>query len=136
MPVKLEHIHQPADADWTDLNKIQQETAPHGLSQSQSDLEHWLSDNHWVMAGRFNDRIIGALLATKNNDGEVILSEAGVRAVTQRRGVMHQMIHFIQRWANEENARLVVNNCPEELSQALVRRGFEPDSGHLIYNPS
>lgn len=136
MPVKLEHIHQPSEADWTDLSKIQQETSPDGLNKDQAALSQWLDNNHWVIAGRFNDRLIGALLAEKTSPDTVLLSAAGVRAVTQRRGVMHQMIHFIQRWADSEGLQLAIEpNCPEALQQALIRRGFESFEDKTLYNP-
>ncbi len=136
MPVKLEHIHQPSEADWTDLSKIQQETSPDGLSKDHDALNQWLDNDHWVIAGRFNDRLIGALLAEKINATTVELSAAGVRAVTQRRGVMHQMIHFIQRWADSEGIQLIIApNCPVALQQALLRRGFESFEDKTLYNP-
>lgn len=136
MPVKLEHIHQPSEADWADLNKIQQETTPLGLSQDREQLAPWLDDTHWIIAGRFNDRLIGAVLAQKNPDGSVELTAAGVRTVTQRRGVMHQMMHFIQRWADQENLQLcLTNDCPQAIQDALVRRQFERFADKIIYNP-
>ncbi len=100
MPVKLEHLTAPTDADWNDLNKIHQDTAISGLTLSETDMKGWLTADRWIVAGRFNDRVVGAFLAERNQN-EVRLSQAGVRSITQRRGVMHQMIHFIQRWADQ-----------------------------------
>lgn len=132
MPVKLEHIHTPTAADWQDLEKIHQDTGATGFAADRSALEQWLADGGWIIAGRFNDRLIGALLAQETRGG-VTLSQAGVRSVTQRRGVMHQMLHFIQRWAQEEDKRLVVRDCPENLQPALQHRGFMAADGELQY---
>ena len=78
MPVKLEHLTSPTEADWQDLNKIITETAPLGLNPSADDtvveLSQWLSNDRWVIGARFNDRIIGALLAERSDSSAVILS--------------------------------------------------------------
>ena len=132
MPVKLEHLHTPTTVDWQDLEKIHQDTASNGFRLTQEQLHSWLEDGGWIIAGRFNDRLIGALLARETPAG-VELSQAGVRSVTQRRGVMHQMLHFIQRWAQEEGKRLLVRDCPENLRPALQHRGFMAADGELQY---
>ncbi|MEQ3691976.1 MAG: acetyl-CoA sensor PanZ family protein [Alcanivorax sp.] len=132
MPVKLEHLTQPNDADWVDLEKIQNETAPYGLA-SASDLKNWPDDSHWFIGGRFNDRIIGALLAEKSGNA-ITLSAAGVRQITQRRGVMHQMLHFIQKWAVESGFSLAVKVSDDSLRASLLKRGFTTEGELLRYN--
>lgn len=134
MPVKLEHIHQPTDDDLNDFRKIQSDTVNLGLN-SETDIENWINDSRWVIAGRFNDRIVGALLAEKQSDNRLILTAPGVRSITQRRGVMHQMIHFLQRWSDENTLQLMAykENC--ELSQALIKRDFVDNGDFLVYSP-
>ncbi len=138
MPVKLEHLTTPADADWLDLEKIIAETAPTGLNPGAAaagtDLRQWLSDDRWIMGARFNDRIIGAVLAERQGS-VVTLSAAGVRKITQRRGVMHQLLHFIQRWAGEQNLTLQVNMNDCGLRAPLCSRGFSGDDDRLQYQP-
>ena len=131
MPVRLEHLTEPTDADYTDLEKIRTETAPAGLATDGS-LADWFDENHWIIGGRFNDRIIGALLAERNGD-QVRLSAAGVRSITQRRGVMHQLLHFICRWAEESSVNLEFEDSEDSLSEALQRRNFVPEGTLLVY---
>ncbi len=133
MPVRLEHISTPTAADWLDLEKIHLDTGTAGFAADRATLEQWLADGGWVMAGRFNDRIIGALLARETSQG-IELSQAGVRTVTQRRGVMHQMLHFIQRWAGEEGKVLSITACPDALQPALDHRGFTSVGAIWKYN--
>src|SRR5690606_15898482 len=90
MPALLEQINKPAEADWIDLEKIHQDTASNGFLLNRQQLQAWFDQGGWVMAGRFNDRLIGALLAKQTEQG-IELSQAGVRTITQRRGVMHQL---------------------------------------------
>lgn len=132
MPVKLEVITAPTDADWQDLEKIHQDTASHGLTMPCSELQPWLTSQHWVFAGRFNDRIIGVMLAEQRQQ-MVYLSNAAVRSITQRRGVMHQMLHFMQRWAQEQHVDLVIADCPEALTPALAARNFQHISNQWVF---
>jgi len=133
VPVRLEHLTQPTPADWADLEKIHNETAPHGLATPAA-LQDWCDETHWFIGGRFNDRIIGAILAERHNN-TVHLSAAGVRKITQRRGVMHQLLHFVCRWANEEALTLTISDSKDSLSEAIQRRGFEADGELLVYKP-
>ena len=135
MPVKLEHLTAPTAADWQDLDKIINETAPRGLVTSdQISLRDWINDDRWVIGARFNDRIIGALLAERSSQDTVLLSAPGVRAITQRRGVMHQLIHFLQRWADGESLTLEVDSQNCDLREALFSRGFSGDDSFVSYN--
>src|SRR5690554_7001755 len=74
MPVLLEHIEEPSTTDWQDLEKIHLDTPIDGFLLNTDQLQEWLKNGGWVMAGRFNDRIVGALLA-KEVDGQVLRSE-------------------------------------------------------------
>ena len=131
MPVLLEHIHQPTTADWQDLEKIHLDTSDNGFLYNKEQLQQWFNEGGWVMAGRFNDRIIGAVLA-KEVAGEVLLSQAGVRTITQRRGVMHQLFHFIGVWRKEEEKTLRINQCPLPLQTALIKRGFVQKNSYWL----
>lgn len=133
MPVKLEILTAPTAADWLDLEKIHQETFNGGLTYSPTDLNGWLSADHWIFAGRFNDRIIGVVLAEKSGH-QVHLRDAAVRTITQRRGVMHQMLHFMQRWATEMQSDLVITNCPSALIPSLSKRHFQTLTDQMIFH--
>ncbi len=137
MPVKLEHLTTPTDADWNDLSKIHQDTAISGLTLSKTDMKGWLAADRWIIAGRFNDRVVGACLAERKKN-QVYLSQAGVRSITQGRGVMHQMIHFIQQWAEQNTLTLIIDltdtNMNDALKEALITRGFTSKEDLLTYN--
>lgn len=132
MPVLLEQIRKPSEADWVDLEKIHNDTAQNGFTLNPQQLQQWLDEGGWVMAGRFNDRLIGALLAKKTPAG-IELSQAGVRSITQRRGVMHQMLHFICAWSKGTEQSLIIKNCPSPLASALTKRGFSCQDGVWRY---
>ena len=131
MPVKLEHLTEPTQADLIDLERIRAECAPIGLNLD-SDIQTWINSDRWVIGGRFNDRIVGALLAERNGE-RIFLSHAGVRTITQRRGVMHQMLHFLCRWADQESLTLVIDDSKDSLSESIVRRKFEREGDYLVY---
>ncbi|MDQ4423735.1 MAG: acetyl-CoA sensor PanZ family protein [Thalassolituus sp.] len=131
MPVKLEHLTEPTEDDFVDFEKIRNDTAPHGLAVDEP-LREWITENRWIVGGRFNDRIIGALLAERTGD-HVRLSKAGVRRITQGRGVMHQMLHFLCKWADEESLTLEFNDSEDSLSEAILRRNFERQGDLLVY---
>jgi hypothetical protein len=137
VPVKLEHLTTPTDADWNDLSKIHQDTAISGLTLSKTDMKGWLAADRWIIAGRFNDRVVGACLAERKKN-QVYLSQAGVRSITQGRGVMHQMIHFIQQWAEQNTLTLIIDltdtNMNDALKEALITRGFTSKEDLLTYN--
>lgn len=132
MPVLLEQINKPTEADWVDLEKIHLDTASNGLSLNRQQLQVWIEQGGWIMAGRFNDRIVGALLAKQTEHG-IELSQAGVRTITQRRGVMHQLLHFIAHWAKENQKTLCIVECPKSLEAALLKRGFVLNDTTLVY---
>lgn len=132
MPVLLEHLKHPSDLDWQDIEKIHQDTASDGLTLDRNQLDLWLAKGGWIMAGRFNDRLIGALLAIETPEG-IELSHAGVRKLTQKRGVMHQLLHFICTWAQQNNKKLIVKPANELLQQSLLKRGFQKVDGYCYY---
>lgn len=136
MPVKLEHISKPSEEDWSDLGKIHLDTQPEGFSKPRDELEKWLTDGGWIIAARFNDRLIGAMLARSDERQCVTeLSDAGVRSVTQRRGVMHQLLELIKQWAQHENRQLKISNPPKHLVEPLNRRSFINRDGSCYFSP-
>ncbi len=134
MPIKLEHIHQPTPEDWNDLDKLHQNSGLAPLSRDQ--LDNLLTSNGWIAGGRFNDRIVGVILCSQSAD-IVTLHCAAVRTLTQRRGVMHQSLWLLQKWAANEGFVLQINNLPEFLHAAVVSRGFtETAEGTWQWTPT
>jgi len=122
VPVKLEHLSSPSQDDWQDLQKIWQDVPTPEL-QPQS-LEAALQSGQWLVAARFNDRIVGVILCSLKRD-TVTLQYAAVRSITQRRGVMHQTITLLQQWAANNGYALLAANLPEPLQGAAAARQFE-----------
>ncbi len=137
MPVHLEHITQPTQQDWIDLGKIYTDAPQEWLtdpSDIQASLQELLDQGEWLIAGRFNARLLGALKATKN--GNIInLRHLCVRNVTIKRGVAHQMLHHMNKWADENGYILVAKDVPDELATSLLSRDFAQDSPNFIRNP-
>ena len=134
MPVFLEHIEQPSPADWQDIEKIHQDTHANGLTFNRPQLEEWLAAGGWIMAGRFNDRLIGLILAKHTHD-QIELSQAAVRTLTQQRGVMHQLLHHVCQWSQQENKPLYAQVNNTALQQSLSKRGFQINQQNCYYPP-
>lgn len=140
MPVFLEHVTQPDPQDWIDLNKIYSEVLeqnPQPEQEVTATITQWLandqgSDQQWLIAGKFNARLLTAMFARQVGD-VIYLSHFAVRPLTQGRGVAHQLIHHIQKWASENNYQLIALDCPNEFSAALQKRGFNAHSQGLSF---
>ena len=137
MPVYLEHIHQPTDEDWKDLQKIYND-APDSWAIDATDIRKALTpaleNDQWLIAGRFNSRLLGALKAAKDGTN-IRLSALCVRKVTINRGVAHQMLHHISVWADQNNYTLIAEGVPDELANPLINRGFQRVVDGFIRNP-
>ncbi|MFQ3171210.1 MAG: hypothetical protein ACI9DG_001244 [Oleispira sp.] len=126
MPVHIEHISQPTEQDWIDLGKIYSDAPREWLTDASdihTSLQPLLNQGTWLIAGRFNARLLGALKAEK--DGNTIyLSHFCVRKITINRGVAHQMLHHMSTWADENEFSLIAKDVPLEFASALKSRGF------------
>ena len=137
MPVHLEHITQPTQQDWIDLGKIYTDAPQEWLTDAndiQASLQELLDQGEWLIAGRFNARLLGALKAKK--DGNTIhLRHLCVRNITIKRGVAHQMLHHISKWADENGYILIAQSVPDSLTAPLTTRGFTHNNANFIRNP-
>ena len=137
MPVHLEHISQPTEQDWIDLGKIYTDAPQEWLSDAndiKTSLEKLLANGTWFIAGRFNARLLGAMQAEKDNNN-ITLRNFCVRKITINRGVAHQMLHHMSKWADENNYTLIAKDVPEELAEALIKRDFVAKTDNFIRNP-
>ncbi len=102
MPVYVESITQPSPQDLTDLAKIYAD-APDWLlapySSADTLIAAALADGS-LIAGRFNDRLLGAALLQRGDDAWR-LSHLCVRKVTRKRGVGRRLLEETQRQASE-----------------------------------
>jgi GNAT superfamily N-acetyltransferase len=136
MPVHLEHILQPTEQDWIDLSKIYSDAPQEWLSDAtdiQASLQQLLDKGTWLIAGRFNARLLGALEAKKNGNN-ITLSHFCVRKITINRGVAHQMFHHLGTWADKNGFTLVAKDVPKALVSAFKNRGFVFRNNDLIRN--
>lgn len=136
MPVHLEHISQPTEQDWIDLGKIYTDAPQEWLSNAsdiKASLQQLLDKGTWLIAGRFNSRLLGALQAEKDGSN-IILRHFCVRKVTINRGVAHQMLHHMSTWADENGFLLIAKDVPAEFASALKSRNFIPKDNDFIRN--
>ena len=102
MPVYVESVTQPSPQDLTDLAKIYAD-APDWLlapySSADTLIPAALADGS-LIAGRFNDRLLGAALLQRGDDAWR-LSHLCVRKLTRKRGVGRRLLEETQRQASE-----------------------------------
>lgn len=101
MPVYVESVTQPSPQDLTDLAKIYAD-APEWLltpyASADALIAAALADGS-LIAGRFNDRLLGAALLQRG-DQAWRLSHLCVRKVTRKRGVGRRLLEETQREAS------------------------------------
>ncbi|EQM81290.1 acetyltransferase [Stutzerimonas stutzeri MF28] len=128
MPVSIEHITEPSQQDRIDLAKIFAD-APAWLLAPYADaaalVEAGLTERS-LIAGRFNDRLLGAALLQRGAS-HWRLSHLCVRQVTRRRGVGRRILEESQRLAGEAGTNLHLAAPLEQLeAQALAARTHLP----------
>lgn len=128
MPVYVETVSQPSDQDHIDLAKIYADApawlfAPHadGAALVAAGVARGV-----LIAGRFNDRLLGAALLERFED-RWRLSHLCVRNITRRRGVARRLLDEARRRAAEANMPLYLAAPKDHLeSQALAARSQLP----------
>lgn len=124
MPVLVETLTEPSQQDRVDLAKIFAD-APAWLLAPYADaaslIEAGLAD-HSLIAGRFNDRLLGAALLQRGAT-HWRLSHLCVRKITRRRGVGRRLLEESQRLAAESGKALrLAANAQQLEAQALAAR--------------
>ncbi|MEF9673916.1 acetyl-CoA sensor PanZ family protein [Pseudomonas sp. MWU13-2100] len=107
MPIVVESLTEATYQDQQDLQKIYLD-APAWLFAPQADgqqlIEAALADGS-LIAGRFNDRLLGAARLERRAD-LWLLSQLCVRKVTRRRGVAERLVAEAARMARLAGAQL------------------------------
>jgi ribosomal protein S18 acetylase RimI-like enzyme len=107
MPVIVELLNQVTDQDQQDLQKIYRD-APQWLFEPFTGdaqlIETCLLEGSMI-AGRFNDRLLGAARLHRN-PGIWHLSQLCVRKITRRRGVAERLVREAQTMAAKSGAAL------------------------------
>ena len=128
MPVYVEFIREPSQQDRSDLAKIYAD-APEWLLVPYVDAEALIAAglvNGSLVAGRFNDRLLGAALLERGAETWK-LSHLCVRKVTRRRGVGKRIVDEALRQAREANVQVRLAAPVEHLeAQALAARTHLP----------
>ena len=107
MPIVVESLTEATYQDQQDLQKIYLD-APAWLFAPQADgqqlIETALADGS-LIAGRFNDRLLGAARLERRAD-LWLLSQLCVRKITRRRGVAERLVAEASRMARMAGAEL------------------------------
>ncbi|MDE3739113.1 acetyl-CoA sensor PanZ family protein [Pseudomonas resinovorans] len=124
MPVIVETLNCPSELDRGDLAKIYAD-APDWLLAPYANaaelVERGLADG-LLVAGRFNDRLLGAALIERGEQ-HWRLSHLCVRKVTRHRGVARRLVEESARLAREAGRSLALAAPEGHLeSQALAAR--------------
>ena len=124
MPVVFEALTHATEQDRQDLHKIYLD-APDWLLADLGDtstlIDNALASGQWV-AGRFNDRLLGAARLDRQAEAWQ-LSCLCVRKVTRRRGVAERLLSEARRLANQAGAELRLLAPPGHLeAQALAAK--------------
>ncbi|WLG90793.1 acetyl-CoA sensor PanZ family protein [Pseudomonas cucumis] len=107
MPIIVELLNQATYQDQQDLQKIYRD-APDWLfapfTGEMQLIEDCLQDGS-LIAGRFNDRLLGAARLQQHHD-VWHLSHLCVRKITRRRGVAERLVNEAQKMASQSGATL------------------------------
>ncbi|MBB3241528.1 ribosomal protein S18 acetylase RimI-like enzyme [Pseudomonas sp. Tn43] len=107
MPIVVELLNEATYQDQQDLQKIYRD-APHWLfapfTGDRQLIEDCLRDGS-LIAGRFNDRLLGAARLQRHQD-VWHLSHLCVRKITRRRGVAERLVSEAQKMASTSGATL------------------------------
>ncbi|MBT8765751.1 acetyl-CoA sensor PanZ family protein [Metapseudomonas boanensis] len=124
MPVIVETVSAPSAQDRSDLEKIYAD-APDWLLPPFADAGELIGQGiarGQLLAGRFNDRLLGAALLEKGED-HWRLSHLCVRKVTRQRGVGRRLVDEATRLAREAGKPLRLAAPRDHLeTQALAAR--------------
>ncbi|MBB1518951.1 acetyl-CoA sensor PanZ family protein [Aquipseudomonas guryensis] len=128
MPVFVEIVTRPSAQDHTDLTKVYAD-APDWLLTPYASADALIAGGIGegrLIAGRFNDRLLGAALLSRGDDCWR-LSHLCVRKVTRKRGVARRILDEAQRMAREAGKPLRLAAPKDHLeSQALAARTSLP----------
>ncbi|CAI8917977.1 Acetyl-CoA sensor PanZ family protein [Pseudomonas sp. IT-347P] len=107
MPIVVEALNAANYQDQEDLRRIYRD-APDWLfapfSGEDDLIDGALADGSFI-AGRFNDRLLGAARLQRHHD-VWYLSHLCVRKVTRRRGVAERLVNQAQKMASQAGAEL------------------------------
>jgi ribosomal protein S18 acetylase RimI-like enzyme len=107
MPIIVESLREPTSQDQQDLQKIYRDAPDWLFAPFNADtqlIQDCLADGS-LIAGRFNDRLLGAARLQRHQD-VWHLSHICVRKITRRRGVAERLVSEAQKIAAQNGASL------------------------------
>ena len=107
MPIIVELLNQATYQDQQDLQKIYRDAPDWLFAPFTGDMqliEDCLQEGS-LIAGRFNDRLLGAARVQQHQD-VWHLSHLCVRKITRRRGVAERLVNEAQKMASQSGATL------------------------------
>lgn len=107
MPIIVEPLNEASYQDQQDLQKIYRDAPNWLFAPFAGDvqlIEACLQDGS-LIAGRFNDRLLGAARLQRHQD-VWHLSQLCVRKITRRRGVAERLVNEAQKLASQSGATL------------------------------
>ena len=107
MPIVVELLNQATYQDQQDLQKIYRDAPDWLFAPFAGDtqlIEGCLQDGS-LIAGRFNDRLLGAARLQRHHD-VWHLSHLCVRKITRHRGVAERLVNEAQKMASQAGATL------------------------------
>ena len=107
MPIIVELLNQATYQDQQDLQKIYRDAPDWLFAPFTGDMqliEDCLQEGS-LIAGRFNDRLLGAARLQRHQD-VWHLSHLCVQKITRRRGVAERLVNEAQRMASQSGATL------------------------------
>jgi len=107
MPIIVEPLNEATYQDQLDLQKIYRDAPDWLFAPFAGDfqlIEACLLDGS-LIAGRFNDRLLGAARLQRHSD-VWHLSQLCVREITRRRGVAERLVNEAQKMASQSGATL------------------------------
>lgn len=122
MPVILDCIDQSQAQDLIDLEKIY---ADYPTDLRWPDVQKKLAQNPGLKlyAGRFNDRLLGAVTAQK--DGEkLILDDFCVRSITRKRSVARDILRLLLEQETAQHVELTLCQESPGMDKLLKNAGF------------
>ncbi len=158
MPVYLETVTQldTSTQDYADLEKLYDEYL-HGIEDAKtSDSVQWLEQqlnkaDHTLYVGRFNGRLLGAVVIEKNinsgseqdNSIQWVIQHLCVRKLTRRRGFARQLIQRLQQLAEEQaikkqpsqNIQLIAE-ATDDLTNLWLQLEFSQDGSDWYWAAS
>ncbi|SEC62143.1 Acetyltransferase (GNAT) domain-containing protein [Pseudomonas mohnii] len=107
MPIIVEPLNEATYQDQQDLQKIYRDAPDWLFTPFATDtqlIESCLQEGS-LIAGRFNDRLLGAARLQRHPDAWY-LSQLCVRKITRRRGVAERLVCEVQKMAAQSGASL------------------------------